>query len=123
MDEEKKEEGARSFAHFIANVADGEFHEELSDELHDLVQECERDASRRESTSTGELTLKLKIKVDHRGVASIVHDLTVKHPKTKRSPATMWVTPGGNLTPENPKQQSLPLRDVNKPRNVRDAAQ
>jgi len=35
----------------------------------------------------------------------------------------MYVTPGGNLTRENPKQQSLPLRDVNQPRNVRDAAQ
>lgn len=119
----KEEEGARSFARFIESVGDGDLHHELSDDLHDLIQACEADAARRESSSEGTITIKLKLKVDHRGVAAIAHDVVTKMPKSKRTPAVMYVTPGGNLTRENPKQQSLPLRDVNKPREVRDAAQ
>jgi hypothetical protein len=40
--------------------------------------------------------------------------ITVKRPKPSRRRTVMWLTPDNNLTPRNPKQQELPLVDVNR---------
>lgn len=109
---EEKEEGARSFTRFIDQLAYGEVQGELSEDLHDLISTLQKDASMHQSKAKGALTLKLDIEVDDRGVATVKPLITVKKPKSRRSPATMWVTAGGNLTPQNPRQQELPLREV-----------
>lgn len=116
------EEGPRSFARFVEAVADGELASELSEELFELVRYLEGEATARQSTSSGLLTLKLKITVDDRGYARVTHDVATKRPKTRRTEALMYVTKGGNLVRENPRQQSLPLRDVSKRPEVRDLA-
>lgn len=110
--EERDDEGARSFSRFVEMVADGAMVSEASEALHKLVCSLEDDALETHSTSKGELTLKVKIAVEPNGVVSIVYDLKAKEPVPTRPKGVLWLTKGGNLTPHNPRQQKLPLREV-----------
>ena len=114
MNDEKKEEGPRSFARFVEQVADGQCHNDLSQELHELLKVCGNDANARRDVSRGKLTLELSLKVDPEPgrVVGVVYSIKTKHPEKKRPAGLFWLTKGGNLTVENPRQQTLPLREV-----------
>lgn len=115
-----KKEGPRSFARFLEQLADGEALSELTKDLFELINTLHDQADKTNGTAKGAMTFKLDIKVDARGVANINYSNTVKEPKPARPGATMWVTPGGNLTAENPRQPNLPLRDVSGNGSARD---
>lgn len=109
----KKPEGARSFAVFIKDCADGDLHTELSEELHTLLGKLNDLADEFHITAKGELTLKLKLSVDQKGVMGIDHDVVAKcTTKRKRPTAQAWCTPGGNVTFVNPRQLTLGVREV-----------
>lgn len=110
--EERDDEGARSFARFVEMVADGALHSEASEALHKLVCALEDDALDTHSTSKGELTIKVKLAVEPNGVVSVTYDLKAKEPVPTRPKGVLWLTKGGNLTPQNPRQQRLPLHEV-----------
>lgn len=110
--EKTQEEGPRAFSVVLQAIADGEAHQEAGQKLHDLLQTLREHAELNNSSASGKLTLELKVKVDARGAASVGYDVAIVKPATKRVPATMWLTKGGNLTPENPRQMSLGLRTV-----------
>jgi hypothetical protein len=112
MAEKKKEEGARSFARFLEEVCDGMVHTEVSAKLHELVQQLEKEAENR-GKSAGKITLTLSFKLDASGKADIAYDVTTKEPKPERGTGVAWLTPGSNFTFTNPRQQRLPLHDVN----------
>lgn len=112
MSQEEQEEGARSFTRALEMVADGALVSEGSDALQQLVAKLQDEALDTNGDAKGELTLKLKINVEPNGIASIVYDLKTKEPTPKRPKGHLWVTKGGNLTPHNPRQQKLPLREV-----------
>lgn len=104
-------EGPRSFANLLAQLDDGAVHAEVSKELHSLVQDLAEHNAAQDRKALGELTIKLRIGV-HKGVADIAASVDVKRPKRRREPTTVWVTKGGNLTTEVPRQEKLPLRDA-----------
>lgn len=108
-----KDEGPRAFARFIEALADGDAHDQLSNELHELGQRLLDESLKRDVAVTGELTLKLKLKADPKGMVGIAYDIKRKDPARRTSAAVMWLTGGGNLSPTNPKQPDLPgLREV-----------
>ena len=112
-DEEKLiEEGPRSFARFLEQVADGQAQLDLSDELYRLCLRLREEALAQTSAVTGELDLKLTIRVEPTGIVAIAYGIKRKEPAPKRPGSIMWLTEGGNLTPQNPRQQTLPLVDV-----------
>lgn len=109
----EKQEGPRSFARFLEQLGDGDVHQELSDELYELGRQLLTQARARLQEVKGTLTLKLKFKADPKGVVDIDHVVEVKVPKPKRAAATMFLTKGGNLSVENPRQPLLPgIREV-----------
>lgn len=113
MKEEPREEGPRSFARFIEQVADGVVHSELSTELHKLTSTLQDEAVNRHAKAKGSLTLKMSFEVMPNGVVTIRYDLDTKTPKPARNEGVAWLTPkGGNVVFENPKQTKLPLREV-----------
>lgn len=109
---EKKEEGARGFAVVLQEIEDGELHKELSARLQKLVSALTEHAYFYNSSATGKLTLSVALKCDEKGVVEIVSDVKTTEPKRKRSKSTFWATDGNNLSPSNPRQAKLPLREV-----------
>lgn len=116
---EKQDEGARSFAVLLQAIGEGTFHAECSEQLHELTRRLEAHAYDF-SKAKGTLTLALTVEIDREGVVTIDPDLKLKVPKPARKKGRFWVTPGGNLSPENPKQTTLPLREVPAARAPRD---
>lgn len=112
----EKPEGPRAFARFIEALSEGDVHAELSNELHELGVKLRSTARNRMTTVKGSLVLKLKFAADEKGVVDIEHVIETKVPKPKAAKAMMWLTPGGNMSAENPRQPLLPgIREVSLP--------
>lgn len=101
-------EGPRSFSVILAGLDDGSIHRELSEELHRVVTELRDRSTAEDRKLSGSLALTLKIDV-RKGVADVTADVVTKLPRRRREPTTVWVTKGGNLTTEVPRQEKLPL--------------
>lgn len=109
---EAENEGARSFTRALEMVADGRLATEASQALNEHLSKLAAIADDRCDTAKGELTLKLKLAVEPTGAVSIVYELKTKEPTPIRPKGHLWLTPGNNLTPHNPRQQALPLHEV-----------
>lgn len=106
------DEGARSFARFLEQIADGDAQRALSRELRELCLKLRDEAQGRSAPAKGELTLTLKLKAEPNDVVQVVYDIKTKQPKPIHPSGVMWMTKGGNLSPSNPRQQKLPLKEV-----------
>ena len=106
-------EGPRSFAHHILTFSEGDLNAECSEELRRLLFNLHEDAMKRSKPSKGSFRLELTIEVSEAGMVGISPSIKTKAPEPKRRSGHMWVTKGGNLTHENPRQTTLPgLREV-----------
>lgn len=86
----------------------GGLHNEISEELADLVATC------RALKKKGSLTVTLNIepdKADDRQVI-ISDDVKVKAPKAPTQPSRFFSDDAGNLSRRDPRQPELPLRPV-----------
>lgn len=114
----KKEEPPRDFGRFLAALADGAAASELSAELQRIVGLTRDEAEARMEEVTGKLKLTLAINVDPSGHANVGYDIAVSEPKKMRPGTLRFVTPGNNLSDEMTRQQTLPLREAPRPRDV-----
>lgn len=110
----KVDENARSFSGLLQSIGDGAFHAETSEAMHDLTKKL-FDHAIDFTKAKGTLTLTLAVEVDRDGLVKIVPDVKTKTPKPARKNGVFWLDPKGDLSPENPKQQKLPLREVSIP--------
>jgi hypothetical protein len=106
------EEGARAFSHFIATLAGGDAHADLSDRLHDLTKVLAHEAGVRCRAVKGTLSITLTLNVEPNGVVDVTDAAKTKEPDPVALRGVMWTTEGGNLVPDNPRQGTLPLREV-----------
>jgi hypothetical protein len=115
------QEGARAFTHVLHELEDGLLHAELSALVRST---CEQLSAHAEAygKASGSLTLTLRFSTERGGPVSIDAEVVNKTPKIARPKSIMWLTPGGNLTPHNPRQQRLPLHEVSAPTAARDVA-
>lgn len=111
-EEEIKDEGARSFAVFTANLGGGNLNKDASAELQKVLEKLRDEADYFNIKVKGSLKLELKFSLDPLGVLQVDHDVSSKLPKRKRPTATAWLTKGGNATFEHPKQMKLGIRGV-----------
>ncbi|WP_236606454.1 hypothetical protein [Sandaracinus amylolyticus] len=85
----------------------------MSDELFELGRRLVHETTARDRTCTGELTLKIKLKADRSGLVATSYEIKRKDPSKSTTPGFAYLTAGGNLTSENPRQAELPgLREV-----------
>lgn len=117
-----EDEGSRSFARFIEQLADGRACNDLSYELHRLMVLLREDAgTAQDGASKGDLGVTIHFKVEATGVVGISYSIKAKEPQARRPNSVFWLTRGGNLTAENPRQQELPnIREVTSKREQRD---
>ena len=85
---------------------EGAFLDRCSNQLAKLVRGIE------ETGKPGKLQITLALKRGAKGAMLIVPDVTTKVPEPKLEATMLWATVDGNLTPDNPKQQKLDLRQV-----------
>lgn len=96
----------RAFTHYLIELEDGVFHQDLSHAMRDLLQAIQ------DTGKGGTLTLNLKLRPAADGTITSESDFKVTAPKGKRRQTLHFVTPELNLVRSNPRQPDLPLRQV-----------
>ena len=107
------DEGSRSFTRTIDHLNFGETQIELSEELHDLTVRMLAHARKHSCEVKGKMVVALDLSCDSYGQLLIQASSKVGVSKPKGGASHAWLTPGGNVTFKNPRQQELPLREVN----------
>jgi hypothetical protein len=110
----KQEEGQRAFGALLTQVDDGTLHDEATSALHALNTKLAEHAERYGAIAKGAITLKLSIAMKPNGTAEVSGEIVSKEPKAPKAGSVFWLTKGNNLSPDNPRQQKLPLREVPK---------
>ncbi|NNB26677.1 hypothetical protein [Pseudomonas fragi] len=110
---------SRPFIDTLRDIEAGGLLDELSETQHSLIDAI------RLTGKGGELTIKLAYKPDGNGQMTIKADVKTKEPALSRGTSLFFLTPEGNLTRRDPRQQDLPLRTVNddKPDVLRQVSQ
>lgn len=117
--EAPQEEGPRSFSRAFELLADGKAQLEASAELVKVVDACRRDANARSGTSKGRLAITLMVTVQG-GVATVNYDIKSTVPSKPRESSTLFITKGGNLTPDNPRQTTMGPRILDSNKSTRE---
>lgn len=97
---------ARPFIDTLRDLEAGHLLDELTEEQHQLLDAI------RLTGKGGELTLKLAYKPDGAGQMTIKADIKAKAPVLSRGTSLFFLTPEGNLTRKDPRQQEMQLRSV-----------
>lgn len=110
---------SRPFIDTLRDIEAGGLLDELSETQHSLIDAI------RLTGKGGELTIKLAYKPDGNGQMTIKAHVKAKEPALSRGTSLFFLTPEGNLTRRDPRQQDLPLRTVNddKPEVLRQVSQ
>lgn len=115
-----KEPQIRPFGEFLTQQANGRTHAELSESLHELI------AAVKETGKGGTITYQVEIKPLSKGddlTLTVTDKVVIKLPKGERAHSVFFVDDDGNLIRNDPRQATLPLRDVEdrRTRALRDA--
>ncbi|MDH0334495.1 hypothetical protein [Metapseudomonas otitidis] len=97
---------ARPFIDTLREVEGGNLLDELSETQHSLINAIQL------TGKGGELVIKLTYKPEGAGQMTIKADVKAKEPVLARGTSLFFMTPEGNLTRRDPRQQDLPLRAV-----------
>jgi hypothetical protein len=97
---------ARAFADVVRELGSGSTYDDLTAGLAEVVEAVI--ATRK----AGELTLKMAIKPNGESSVIIVDDVKTKVPKPARGNTIFFATTDGSLIRNDPRQESLPLREV-----------
>jgi len=96
---------ARAFADVLRELSGGEFYEQATNKLAEVVEGVTL------HRKPGEFSITLKIAPN--GDAVIVSEtIKAKVPEAARGSTVFFVTSGGALVRQDPRQQDLPLRTV-----------
>ena len=104
------EDEVRSFLALLGGLEDGQFANECTNRTRELSLKLRKQAESL-GKAKGELTIKLKFSADPTTV-QIDGEIVMKEPKPARQRSVLWLLSNGALSNKNPKQQSLPLREV-----------
>lgn len=111
-EEKRLAEGPRSFAVFLGQIDEGSFQSELSATLQKLSAQLGDYATATCGLAKGAMTITLAFTTEPTGTVTVEAGLKIKEPQARRPRSVFWLTGGANLSPDNPRQQRLPLREV-----------
>lgn len=97
---------ARPFIDTMRDIEAGGLLDELTETQHSLIDAI------RMTGKGGELTIKLTYKPDGGGQMTVKADVKSKEPVLARGTSLFFLTPEGNITRRDPRQQEIPLRSV-----------
>ena len=111
----EREQSIQDFACLLNEIDDGKLRDEASKSLSELLLYLHAQALDKSTMVKGKLSLSLTVSVDKKGMVAILGDITVKQPAPLRGIDNFYLSRNGKgLSRSNPKQQSLPLREVGK---------
>lgn len=93
--------GPKPFNDTLVQLRYGELHNELTDAINEVVTKV---AS---TQKAGKITLTLAFKSGKGGQIEIADELKVVLPKEEKGSTIMFATPEGNLTRQDPRQQTF----------------
>lgn len=97
---------ARPFADVLRELGGGNTYDELTARLAEVVDAVA--ATRK----VGEISIKLKVKPNGEAGVIVADEIKTKVPEPARGETVFFVTSGGSLVRQDPRQQDLPLRRV-----------
>lgn len=97
---------ARQFADVLRELGGGNTYDDLTARLAEVVEAVNT------TRMTGEISIKLKIKPNGDSGVIITDEIRSKVPEPPRGDSVFFVTSGGSLVRQDPRQQDLPLRRV-----------
>lgn len=104
----------RAFVTWLADQRQGSTEVELGEALNELTRAV------LETGKRGTLTLKLTVAPGGDEMVIVADEIKLKAPEPARSVNIFFVDSSANLRRENPRQGKLPLREVEKPKNIRE---
>lgn len=110
----------KAFADFLLKVADGDAHEQLSQDLFELSKVIVAQSRAQVKPVKGSLTLKISL-VGDGNVLDVSYEIDRKEPKARRPKSVFWVDKFGNFVEHDPKQTELGFREVGRTRGAREA--
>jgi hypothetical protein len=99
------------FVKVISTMQDGTLERELTEQLSDIVAALTDQARERGGKPKAKLALTLIFTLDS-GMVEVTGDVKVTQPKPVLGKSIFWPTNDNQLSPENPRQLEMPLRDV-----------
>ncbi len=105
---------ARPFLDLLREHRNGLTHEELTEALNEIVEAVASEGK------GGKLTLTIAVKPHGDGAVMVMDELKITKPKPTKGGSIFFVTPENNLIRQDPKQPSLPLREIGAAEPVRD---
>lgn len=105
---------SRQFADVLRDLGGGNTYDELTARLAEVVEAVT------ETHKMGEISIKLKIKPNGDSGVIVTDEIKAKVPEATRGDTVFFVTSGGSLVRQDPRQQDLPLRQV--PGSIPEAA-
>lgn len=97
---------ARPFADILRELGSGNTYDELTAKLAEVVEAVTL------TRKVGELSIKLKVKPNGDAGVIVADEIKSKVPEASRGETVFFVTSGGSLVRQDPRQQDLPLRRV-----------
>lgn len=97
---------ARPFADVLRDLGGGTTYDDLTAKLAEVVTAVT------ETRRVGELSVTIKVKPNGEGSVIIADTIKVKVPEAPHGDSVFFVTSGGSLVRQDPRQQDLPLRRV-----------
>lgn len=97
---------ARPFADILRELGSGNTYDELTAKLAEVVEAVTT------TRKVGEISIKLKVKPNGDAGVIVADEIKSKVPEASRGETVFFVTSGGSLVRQDPRQQDLPLRRV-----------
>ena len=97
---------ARQFADILRELGSGNTCDELTAKLAELVEAVTL------TRKVGEISIKLKVKPNGDAGVIVADEIKSRVPEASRGETVFFVTSGGSLVRQDPRQQDLPLRRV-----------
>lgn len=111
----------RSFDQVLALFDNGLFPDNVMQDLHRALEALNLHVDSYQTSASAELTLKITIKQDRQGTLEMKADKNVKLPKDPVAKAIAWATDENTITPANPNQMRMELRNVSRDAPVKSA--
>lgn len=90
----------------------GDFLMEIHDKHETLIESLSDHVEEQHKTASGSITIKIDYKLDRAGMFQIGAKCDIKEPAKPAASAVAWMGSSGRLTPANPAQSKMEIRDV-----------
>ena len=102
----------RGLDQMFAMLDDGNYLPEILDRRDTLLRELKDFSAAFGTKAKGRLTLKIDFTTDKYGQVEMTATDEIKVPKQPPSKANLWITDDGKMSPSNPNQRRMGIRDI-----------